>query len=80
MAFAVKAMITGATFLRELLEKENYTDYGIEVHGLKSASANIGAMELSAQAREHALYLLLLKPIQQFSQQLLHGIILIHFQ
>ena len=41
------------TFLRELLEKENYTDYGIEVHGLKSASANIGAMELSAQAREH---------------------------
>lgn len=41
------------SFLRELLEKENYTDYGIEVHGLKSASANIGALDLSAQAKEH---------------------------
>ncbi len=39
--------------LQELLQKEEYADYGIEVHGLKSASANIGAMELSAQAREH---------------------------
>ena len=39
--------------LQELLQKEDYTNYGIEVHGLKSASANIGAMELSAQAREH---------------------------
>ena len=41
------------SYLMELLEKENYKDYGIEVHGLKSASANVGAMELSAQAREH---------------------------
>ncbi|MCM1540063.1 MAG: ATP-binding protein [Blautia sp.] len=39
--------------LKELTRKEDYTNYGIEVHGLKSASANIGAMELSAQAREH---------------------------
>lgn len=42
-----------SSYLSELLEKENYKDYGIEVHGLKSASANVGAMELSAQAREH---------------------------
>jgi len=39
--------------LRELLEKNDYKTYEVEVHGLKSASANIGAMELSAQAREH---------------------------
>lgn len=39
--------------LRKLLEEKDYVTYGIEVHGLKSASANIGAMELSAQAREH---------------------------
>ena len=42
-----------SSYLMELLEKEDYKDYGIEVHGLKSASANVGAMELSAQAREH---------------------------
>ena len=41
------------TLLRELIQNEDYTNYGIEVHGLKSASANVGAMELSAQAREH---------------------------
>ncbi len=41
------------SYLEKLLEQENYKDYGIEVHGLKSASANVGAMELSAQAREH---------------------------
>lgn len=39
--------------LRELVESRDYVNYRIEVHGLKSASANIGAMELSAQAREH---------------------------
>lgn len=39
--------------LRELLEKEDYKNYEIEVHGLKSASANVGAMELSACARAH---------------------------
>lgn len=32
---------------------EDYEDYEIEVHALKSASANIGAMELSARARAH---------------------------
>lgn len=41
------------SLLQELVRKEDYADYGIEVHGLKSASSNIGAMELSAQAREH---------------------------
>ena len=41
--------------LQELLEKENYKDYEIEVHGLKSASANIGAMELSAAAKAHEM-------------------------
>lgn len=39
--------------LRELLEKGDYKNYEIEVHGLKSASANVGAMELSACARAH---------------------------
>ena len=41
------------SFLDELVKSENYKDYGIEAHGLKSASANIGAMELSSQAKEH---------------------------
>ncbi len=39
--------------LKKLYEEENYGDYGIEVHGLKSASANVGAMSLSALARAH---------------------------
>ena len=39
-------------YLSELLEKKDYQNYRIEVHGLKSASANVGAMELSNQARE----------------------------
>ncbi len=38
--------------LKELTEKKDYKTYEIEVHGLKSASANIGAMELSVLARE----------------------------
>ena len=42
-----------SSYLKELLEQENYKDYGIEVHGLKSASANVGAMELSVHAKEH---------------------------
>lgn len=40
----------------ELLQELVGTDilrYQIEVHGLKSASANIGAMDVSAMAREH---------------------------
>ena len=40
-------------YLQELLDRKDYAVYGIEVHGLKSASANIGAMELSNQAKEH---------------------------
>ncbi|MDE6662860.1 MAG: response regulator [Lachnospiraceae bacterium] len=39
--------------LRELWEKGDYKGYGIEVHGLKSASANVGAMKISNSAREH---------------------------
>ncbi len=39
--------------LRELWEKHDYKNYGIEVHGLKSASANVGAMGISTSAREH---------------------------
>ena len=38
--------------LRELWEKEDYQTYRIEVHALKSASANVGAMDLSNSARE----------------------------
>lgn len=37
--------------LRELSETD-ITHYQVEVHGLKSASANIGAMDVSAMARE----------------------------
>lgn len=36
--------------LRELWEKQDYKNYGIEVHGLKSASANVGAMHVSKSA------------------------------
>ncbi len=39
--------------LRELWEAHDYKTYGIEVHGLKSASANVGAMSVSVSAREH---------------------------
>ena len=39
--------------LKELWEKRDYKTYGIEVHALKSASANVGAMKLSYSAREH---------------------------
>ncbi|MDE7417868.1 MAG: response regulator, partial [Lachnospiraceae bacterium] len=38
--------------LRELWEKRDYKTYGIEVHGLKSASANVGAMGVSIGAKE----------------------------
>lgn len=41
--------------LRELWKKGDYESYGVEVHGLKSASANIGAMKLSDSAREHEM-------------------------
>ena len=39
--------------LQELFQEKNYNRYGIEVHGLKSASANIGAIKLSDMARTH---------------------------
>lgn len=39
--------------LRTLWEQRDYKNYGIEVHGLKSASANVGAMSVSVSAREH---------------------------
>ena len=38
--------------LRELWEEQDYESYGIEVHALKSASANVGAMRLSSRAKE----------------------------
>lgn len=38
--------------LRELWEKGDYKTYGIEVHALKSASANVGAMKLSKSAKD----------------------------
>lgn len=38
--------------LQELWEERDYEGYGIEVHALKSASANIGAMRLSSRAKE----------------------------
>ncbi|MDO5154398.1 MAG: ATP-binding protein [Eubacteriales bacterium] len=38
-------------YLRELVQKEDYKNYRIEVHALKSASANIGAMALSQKAK-----------------------------
>lgn len=40
-----------AKLLRELLQNGDYSTYGIEVHGLKSASANVGAIKLSDSAR-----------------------------
>ncbi|MCM1058520.1 MAG: ATP-binding protein [Firmicutes bacterium] len=39
--------------LQELADAKDYGTYQVEVHGLKSASANVGAMELSALAKRH---------------------------
>lgn len=39
--------------LNELWENGDYKVYGIEVHALKSASANVGAMQVSNSAKEH---------------------------
>lgn len=41
--------------LREFVENGDYKRYEIEVHALKSASANIGAMALSDLAKEHEM-------------------------
>lgn len=38
--------------LQDLWEEKDYKAYGIEVHALKSASANVGAMQISNLARE----------------------------
>lgn len=45
------------TVLQTLWEQKDYKNYGIEVHGLKSASANVGAMGVSkaARAQENAV-------------------------
>ena len=39
--------------LEQLAEAEDFKNYEIEVHGLKSASANIGAFEFSELAKKH---------------------------
>lgn len=39
--------------LKELRDAKDYKNYGVEVHALKSASANVGAMSLSAAAKAH---------------------------
>ncbi len=38
--------------LRDLWEEKDYKAYGIEVHALKSASANVGAIRISKRAKE----------------------------
>ncbi|MDE6674201.1 MAG: response regulator, partial [Acetatifactor sp.] len=42
-----------SVLLQELLQEKDSQRYGVEVHGLKSASANIGATKLSDMARAH---------------------------
>ncbi|MBR5425224.1 MAG: response regulator [Clostridiales bacterium] len=39
--------------LRELAAAKDYAGYGIEAHALKSVAASIGAMDLSAMAKDH---------------------------
>lgn len=39
--------------LERFLNERNYKNYIIAIHGLKSSSANIGAMELSERAKKH---------------------------
>ena len=39
--------------LERLVQEEDFKNYEIEVHGLKSASANIGAFEFSELAKSH---------------------------
>ena len=45
--------ISKRELIERLAEDADYKNYEIEVHGLKSASANIGAYELSELARDH---------------------------
>lgn len=42
-----------AELIPKLAGEHNYKRYQVEVHGLKSASANIGAKDLSAEALQH---------------------------
>ena len=42
-------------YLEELVRREDYKNYAIETHALKSAAINIGAENLSEEAREHEL-------------------------
>ena len=39
--------------IRKLYDEKDYVNYEIEVHGLKSAMAGVGVMDLSALAKEH---------------------------
>lgn len=45
-----KAIEKKAKLIKQLEEEENWTDYTIEVHALKSSSKQIGAMRLSERA------------------------------
>lgn len=38
--------------IKQLYKQENWKDYIVAVHGLKSSAASIGAMELSEHAKE----------------------------
>jgi len=44
--------------LQELFQKEDMENYRIEVHGLKSASANMGALKISSMAKEQEMAIL----------------------
>ena len=39
--------------ISKLHDEKDYVNYEIEVHGLKSAMAGVGVMDLSALAKEH---------------------------
>ena len=42
-------------YFEELVQNEDYKNYAIETHALKSAAINIGAETLSAEAQEHEM-------------------------
>lgn len=42
-------------YFEELVQNEDYKNYAIETHALKSAAINIGAEALSAEAQEHEM-------------------------
>jgi signal transduction histidine kinase/DNA-binding NarL/FixJ family response regulator/HPt (histidine-containing phosphotransfer) domain-containing protein len=42
-------------YIKQLADKNDFDNYTIEVHGLKSASYNIGAMEIGDRAKEHEM-------------------------